>query len=127
MQFGGIGQKPRHGGLAGARRSPENQRAECARLEHARQRAIRSQNVVLTDDLGERARTHPVGERMRRILRQPRGGEEISALLCWLSAPPPSVTVICWPPRTIWLRHSLELSRVAFSRSLVLAIFWLFT
>src|ERR1700733_5453668 len=127
MQFSSVRQKPRHGGLAGTRWSPENQRAECARLEHARQRAVRSQNVILANDLGKRARTHPVGERMRRILRQPRGGEEISALLCWLPAHPPSVTLICWPPRTIWIRQSRELSRVAFSRSLVLAIFWLFT
>ena len=79
MQFGGIRQKPRHGGLAGARRSPEDQRAERARLQHARQRAVRPQDVILADDLGERARTHPVRQRMRRILRHPCGGEQVRA------------------------------------------------
>jgi hypothetical protein len=51
--------------------------------------------MILADDLGERARAHPVGERMRRILRQPRGGEETLTLLFGLPAHPPSVTLIC--------------------------------
>jgi len=33
VQVGGLRQKPRHGGLAGAGRSPEHQRAERAGIE----------------------------------------------------------------------------------------------
>jgi len=41
MQFGGVRQQPRDRGLAGARRSPEDQRTQRARRQHARQGAVR--------------------------------------------------------------------------------------
>src|ERR1700721_954809 len=127
MQFGGVRQQPRHRGLAGARRSPEHQRTQRARRQHARQRTIGSQNVILADNIRQRARTQPVRQRMRRIALHPRGGEQVGTLAWSLRTHPPSVTLICWPPRTRVMRHSRSVSRVAFSRSLVLAIFWLLT
>jgi hypothetical protein len=51
MQLGGIGQEPRNRGLAGARRSPEDQRTQRARRKHARQRAIGPQDMILADDI----------------------------------------------------------------------------
>ena len=40
MKIGEIGEQPRHGGLARARRSPEDHRGEPAGLDHARQHAL---------------------------------------------------------------------------------------
>ena len=51
MQFGGIRQQPRHRGLAGARRSPEDQRAQRARRQHACQRAVGAEDMILADDI----------------------------------------------------------------------------
>src|SRR5829696_5344729 len=127
MQLGGVGQQPRHGGLAGAGRSPEHQRAERARRQHARQRAVGTEDVILADDVGQRARAQPIGQRTRRVLLHPRRGEEIGRLAWALRAHPPSVTLICWPPRTTTMRQSLDDTFEALSRSLVLAIFWLLT
>ena len=79
MQLGRLRQQPRHGGLAGAGRPPEDQRAERARLQHARQRAVRTEQMILPDHLGELRRAQPVGERTRRILIEPRGFEQAGA------------------------------------------------
>src|SRR5258708_20206568 len=127
MQFGGVRQEPRHRGLSGARRPPEDQRPERARRQHARQRAVGAEDVILADDFRQIARAQSVGKRMRRILLHPRGGEQVGGLAWSLRAHPPSVTLICWPPRTSVMRQIRTDSRVAFSRSLVLAIFWLLT
>ncbi len=69
-------QQPRHRGLAGAGRAPEHQRAERARLQHARQRAVGAEQMILADHLGELLRPQPVGERARRIPLQPCGREQ---------------------------------------------------
>src|SRR5882757_6878424 len=127
MQFGGIRQQPRHRGLAGARRPPEDQRTQRSRRQHPRQRAVRPEDMVLSDHIGQRARTQFVRQRTRRVLLHSRGGEQVGGFAWLLGAHPPSVTLICWPPRTTVMRQSRALSRVAFSRSLVLAIFWLLT
>ena len=127
MQFGGIGQQPRHRGLAGARRSPEDQRAQRARRQHPRQRAVGPEDMILSDHIRQRARAQPVRQRTRRILLHPCGSEQVGSFAWALRAHPPSVTLICWPPRTTMMRQSRAVSRVAFSRSLVLAIFWLLT
>ena len=76
MQLGGVGEQPRHGGLAGAGRAPKHQRAERARFQHARQRAVRAENVILANDIGERARPQTIRQRMRRLMVQPRGAEQ---------------------------------------------------
>ena len=106
--------QPRHRGLAGARRSPEDQRTQRARLQHARQRAVGSQDVILADDFRQRARAQPVRQRMRRILLHARGGEQVGSFAWSFRAHPPSVTLICWPPRTSVMRQS----RADFARRL---------
>ena len=53
MQVGRLRQQPRHRGLAGAGRAPEDQRAERARRQHAGERAVGPEQMVLADDLGE--------------------------------------------------------------------------
>src|SRR5579859_374392 len=131
MQVRRIRQEPRHRGLAGARRPPEDQRAERARLKHPRQRAVRTQDVVLSNDLGQFLRAQPVGQRPRRVLLEASGREQgraLALLLVWsLGAHPPSVTLICWPPRTSVMRQSRDDWLVARSRSIVLPILVLFT
>ncbi len=105
MQFGRIGQQPGHRGLAGARRSPEDQRTQRARRQHARQRAVGTENVILSDDIRQRTRAQSVRKRMRRILLHPRGSEQVCSFAWSLRAHPPSVTLICWPPRTSVMRQ----------------------
>ena len=74
-ELGRIGQQPRHGGLAGAGRPPEDQRAERARREHAGQRAVGAEQLILADDFAEHcadaacrraAAAHPARARRRR-------------------------------------------------------------
>ena len=50
-------------GLPGARRSPENQRAGVIALNLHAQRLARAEDVLLADELVERARAHAVGQR----------------------------------------------------------------
>ena len=72
MQIGFLRKKPRHGGLAGAGRSPEHQRAERAGRQHAGQHAVGTEQMVLAYDLGELLRPQLVGKRARRIGIEPR-------------------------------------------------------
>ena len=75
-----VREKARDGRLAGPRRPPENQAAERARGNEPSQRALGSQKMILTGDIGEALRAQPVGERMRRVLFEIGGGEEIGHL-----------------------------------------------
>ena len=59
-------------GLARARRPPEDQRAGIVAIDLRAQRLARSDQVLLTDVLVERSRTHAVGQRPRRIGRAAR-------------------------------------------------------
>src|SRR5882762_10759084 len=127
MQFGGVRQQPRHRGLAGARRPPEDQRTQRTRRQHPRQRAVRSENVILPDHIRQGPGTQFIRQRTRRVLLHSRGSEQVGGFAWAFRTHPPSVTLICWPPRTTVMRQSRTDSRVAFSRSLVLAIFWLLT
>src|SRR5262249_1435095 len=129
MQLGRVSQKPRHRGLAGARWAPEDQRAQRPRLQHPRQRAIGTEDVILADDFGQLVGTQPVGKWPRRVLLEASGCKKICARrLPWsLRAHPPSVTLICWPPRTSVMRHSRDDWPAAFSRSEVFATLVLFT
>ena len=79
LELGRIRQKPRHRRLAGAGRAPEDHRAERARLAHARDHAVRSEQMILADDFAERLRPQLVGKRARRFLFKAGGGEEIGA------------------------------------------------
>jgi hypothetical protein len=76
MQRGRIREQPRDRRLAGAGRSPENQRAERARLQHAGERAVAPEQMILPDHFGEPGRTQLVGERTRRIVFEARGFEQ---------------------------------------------------
>ncbi len=77
FEIGRMREQARDRGLAGAGRTPENERAERARADHAGQRAIRPEQVILAHDFPERLRTQLVGERARRVVAQARGGEQV--------------------------------------------------
>jgi hypothetical protein len=51
-------------GLTGARRTIENHRAKAIGLEHAAQELARSEKMFLTDEILDRARPHPRGQRL---------------------------------------------------------------
>ena len=76
MQIGRLRQQPRHRGLAGAGRTPEDERAERARLQHAGESAVRTEQMILPDHIGELVGTKLVGERPRRAAVEPGGGEQ---------------------------------------------------
>ena len=63
---GGVGDDARQGRLAGARRTVEDHRAELVRLDGPAQQAARADDVLLADELVQRARPHP--RRQRRLL-----------------------------------------------------------
>src|SRR5262247_2294086 len=63
VEIGRGGEQPRHRGFSGAGRAPEDQRTERARLQHAGERAVGTEQVILADHLGEALRTQLVGER----------------------------------------------------------------
>ena len=77
MQIGGLGQQPRHRGLAGARRPPKDHRAKRARLQHSGERAVRAEQVVLADHVGELTRPKLVRERPRCVALEACGGEQV--------------------------------------------------
>ena len=70
LQIGLVRQQPRHRGLAGAGRAPEDQRAERAGGQHPGERAVGAEQMILADHLGERLRAQPVGQRPRRVGRR---------------------------------------------------------
>ena len=55
-------------GLAGARRTPEDQRVQLPLFERTAQRFAGPDDLVLPHELVERARAHAVGERTQRIV-----------------------------------------------------------
>ena len=71
-----VGKQARHRRLAGARRPPENEARQPAALEHARQRAVGADELLLSDDLRKLRRPQPVGERARRPLLKSSGFEQ---------------------------------------------------
>ena len=68
-------QEPRHRGLAGAGRTPKNERAERARLQHAGERAVGAEQMILPDHVGELVGPQLVGQRPRRVVLEAGGGE----------------------------------------------------
>ena len=58
-----VGQQARDARLARPGRSPQDHRGELARRDHAPDRAVRTGQMLLPDDLVERLRAQPVGER----------------------------------------------------------------
>ena len=71
MQLERGGQQPRDGCLAGTRRSPENDGVRPVVCDHAADGPIGSDQMILSDDFGERLRPQPVGQRPRRIVCSP--------------------------------------------------------
>ena len=76
-EIGLVRQQARHGGLAGTGRAPQDHALQPAAPEHARQRALGADEMILADDLGKLARPQPVGQRPRRFLLHARGLEQI--------------------------------------------------
>ena len=60
-----------------AGRPPQDHALQPAAPEHARQRALGADEMILPDDLGELARPQPVGQRPRRLLLHAGGLEQI--------------------------------------------------
>jgi hypothetical protein len=73
---GCLRQQPGDRGLAGSGRSPEHERAKRPRLEHARERAVRPEQMVLPDHLVELLRAQPVRQGTRRVLVEAGGREQ---------------------------------------------------
>ena len=71
-----VGEQPRHRRLAGTRRPPEDEARQPAALEHARQGAAGTDELILSDDLGKLRRPQPVGERAGRALLKSCGFEQ---------------------------------------------------
>ena len=65
----GVRDEARQGGLAGARRPPEDHRVRCAGLEQAAQGTAGAKQVRLADDLVEAGRPHAVGQGPPRLGR----------------------------------------------------------
>ncbi len=78
MQPGPVRHEPRHGGLAGSRRPPENHRARRFAVRDAAQRPALAKEMVLADDLGKRLRAQPVRKRPRGIVCNGKALEERS-------------------------------------------------
>ena len=58
------GEQPGERGLAGAGRAPQDDRAELAAGEHAPERRVGAEQMVLADQLVEGLRAQPIGERL---------------------------------------------------------------
>ena len=71
-----VGEQPRDRRLAGAGRAPQDEARQPAACQHARQRALGADELILAHDFGERLRAQPVGERTRRAFFQAGGFEQ---------------------------------------------------
>ena len=101
MKVGLARQQPRDGGLAGARRPPEDQRTERAGGEHPRQRAVGTEQMVLADDVVQPLRPQAIGKR--------RGGALPLAAAFASSSSEMNRSAIAFSPR--FLRRSLSILR----------------
>ena len=68
-----VGQEARHRRLAAARWAPQDHRGELAAGDHAADRSLGAQEMILPDDVGEVPWAQPVGQRMRRLFLEQRG------------------------------------------------------
>ncbi len=76
MEPDSIRQEPRNSCLAGAGRAPEDERHEPLLVHKPAQHAVRSQEMILADDLFEGLGAQPVGQWPRRGLVQSRSLKE---------------------------------------------------
>ena len=70
-------QQPRQRRLAGAGRPPQDQRRQLARLERAPQQLARPEEVRLADELVQRPRPHPLGQRLPAPILGRRAREQV--------------------------------------------------
>ena len=79
MQPRAVGKQASDGGLAAAGRAPEDQRGQRAPLQHAGERAVGAEQMVLSHDIVERPRAQAIGQRARAGRRRRLGwrAEEI--------------------------------------------------
>src|SRR4051794_17543729 len=59
-----LGEEPGEARLAGSGRAPEERRGEMATGDAATERTAVTDKMLLPDELGERSRPHPGGERL---------------------------------------------------------------
>ena len=62
-QAGAVGQEPGDRLLTAARRAPQDDRGQATGRDHAAQRGVVGEQLVLADDVVERPRAQPVGQR----------------------------------------------------------------
>src|SRR6202158_2078242 len=116
-------EQARDRGLAGAGRPPKHERAERARGQHARERAVGPDQRLLSYDFGELLRAQLVGERPGSGVAEARGLEKARAgPPPRARAPPFNPTEICWPPRKITICQTRVGTCVTRARSLLFAI-----
>src|SRR5207248_6894145 len=83
--FGDAGNDFRQRGLAHPWRSPEDDGSRIIALDLQPQRLARSQNMLLANEFLQRARTHAVGQRTRKIrgrLRHANWLKQTQLILC---------------------------------------------
>jgi hypothetical protein len=71
-QVGRLGEESGDGGLPAAGRSPQDRGDQSLAPDHAPERRVRREQVVLADHLAECARAQPVGQRPGRLLPEQR-------------------------------------------------------
>ena len=111
----------RHRGLAGARR-PQKTSEPSVRVSSMRVSAPSGPRIWSwpTTSASERGRSLS-GSGRGASCSIPAAAKRLAGLARSLRVHPPSVTLICWPPRTTVMRQSLDDVFDALSRSLVLA------
>ena len=77
--LGAAGDGQRQSGLAGARWAPEDRTRQAVLLDQTTQRLARTNQVLLPDDIVERARSQPCSEwRVAAQVLLGRGGEQVA-------------------------------------------------
>ena len=89
---------------------PQNTSEPSVRVvQHARQRAVGAEQMVLADDLGELVGPQLVGQRPRRVAVEARRREQARAAAALARAVlirSNTTRNICWPPRLMVIRQS---------------------
>src|SRR5690348_8203719 len=122
MKIGRLRKKARNRGFPGPRWTPEYQRPQRTRRQHARERPIGPEQMILADDFVELLRSQFVGERTRRIFIEACRGKQIWAACFGARDHPLNTAEIFCPPRRMTMRQLRLGVLVNRSRSRVLPI-----